>query len=71
MVTGTSAQGAILKGLIHDLGNLAYRLTFLSANLETRIPDPRQRDESIALLQDTTERLRLVIEKLKEVRGDV
>ena len=71
MVTGTSAREAILKGLIHDLGNLAYRLTFLSANLETRIPDRQQRDESIALLQDTTERLQRVIEKLREVRGDV
>ena len=59
--------GELWKSLAHDLGNLAYRLTFLSANLEAQIPDPGHRDEAVALLRDTTTRLHQAIEKLREV----
>lgn len=65
---GTSRE--VLKGLAHDLGNLAFRLTLLSANLESQIADAAERAEAVAMLRDTTERLRQVIEKLREVRAD-
>jgi len=64
-------SGEVLKSLAHDLGNLAYRLSFLSANLESQIPDTSHRAEAVALLRDTTQRLQHVIEKLREVQGDV
>ena len=64
-------RGEALKSLAHDLGNLAYRLTFLAANLESQIPDPVQRTEAAALLQDTNTRLGQIIERLREVAKDV
>ena len=59
-----------LKSLAHDLGNLAYRLSFLSANLEAQIPDPGHRAEAVALLHDTNIRLRQAIDLLREVARD-
>ena len=59
-----------LKSLAHDLGNLAYRLTFLSANLQTQIPDAVHREEAVSLLRDTDERLRRMIEMLREFEKD-
>ena len=68
MASDSGRTGELLKSLAHDLGNLAYRLTFLSANLEAQIPDPGHRDEALSLLRDTTARLQQAIEKLREVR---
>ena len=60
----------LVKSLVHDLGNLAYRLTFLTANLQAQIPDAGHREEALALLRDTTTRLQEAIEKLREVGKD-
>jgi hypothetical protein len=60
-----------LRALAHDLGNLSYRLSFLTLNLKAQIPDPGHRAEAVALLEDTTARLQQVIEKLREVDRDV
>ena len=70
LATEPVGRGGTLRSLAHDLGNLAYRLTFLSANLESQIPDPGQRAEAVALLHDTSERLRQAIELLREVGRD-
>jgi len=55
-----------LRTLAHDLGNLAYRLTFLTENLKRQIPDPAHREEAVALLEDTTAKLRATIASLRE-----
>ena len=60
-----------LRSLAHDLGNLAYRLDFFRLNLKGQIPDEAARSSADALLADTTESLRRVIERLREVQGDV
>jgi hypothetical protein len=52
--------------MAHDLGNLAYRLTFLTENLRTQIPDPAHRDEAVALLEDTLSKLNATIASLRE-----
>ena len=62
--------GDLVKNLVHDLGNLAYRLTFLTANLQAQIPDPGHREEALALLRDTTARLQEAIERLRKVGRD-
>ena len=56
-----------LRTLAHDLGNLASRLTMLSANLQAQIPDPAGRSDAVALLEDTARRLREVITGIREV----
>ena len=70
MASESEGRGGTLKSLAHDLGNLAYRLTFLSANLQTQIPDPAQRDEAGALLRDTDAKLRRTIETLRRMEND-
>ncbi len=60
-----------LRGVAHDLGNLASRLTLLSENLKDRIGEPEARDEAVALLEDTTVRLRLLARRIREVAPDV
>ena len=60
-----------LKSATHDLGNLAYRLTFLTENLRSQIPDPGPRTDAVELLEDTTARLEAIIQKLNEVEKDV
>jgi hypothetical protein len=67
---GSGGSGEVLRGLVHDLGNLAYRLTFLSANLKTQIPDPTHRGEAVDLLIDTTDKLNQIIEKLRKAGRD-
>ncbi len=64
-VPPTSRQRA-LRSLAHDLGNLAYRLTFLTENLKNQIPDPAHREEAVTLLEDTAARLRATIASLRE-----
>lgn len=59
-----------LKSLAHDLGNLANRLSFLGENLRDQLADPGDREEATALLADTTERMRGMMETLREVAGD-
>ena len=63
-------RGAILKKLAHDLGNLAYRLTFLTQNLKTQIATPGDRDEATALLEDTTTQMQRIVETLREAAKD-
>lgn len=58
--------GPALRSVAHDLGNLAARLTMLSANLQAQIPDEGHRSEAVALLEDTALRLREAITKLRE-----
>ena len=55
-----------LRSIAHDLGNLAYRLTFLAENLRRQIPDPAHRDEAVALLEDTLAKLKATIASLRE-----
>jgi len=61
----TSRQRA-LRTMAHDLGNLAYRLTFLTENLRRQIPDTTHREEAVSLLEDTLSRLRATIDTLRE-----
>jgi len=61
-----AARQRALRTLAHDLGNLAYRLTFLAENLRHQIPDPGHRDEAVALLEDTVSRMRATIASLRE-----
>lgn len=60
-----------LRSLAHDLSNLAYRLDFFRLNLGAQIPDEAARSGAEALLADTTDALRRVIKRLREVQGDV
>jgi hypothetical protein len=55
-----------LRTLAHDLGNLAYRLNFLTENLRRQIPDAVHREEAVALLEDTAAKLRATIATLRE-----
>ena len=64
-------HGSALKTLAHDLGNLAYRLSFLSENLKHQIADTESRREATELLDDTAARLREGIEKLREIAPHV
>ncbi len=59
-----------IKGAAHDLGNLAYRLTFLTESLRAQIPEAGPRADAIELLEDTTSKLTAIIEKLSEVEKD-
>ena len=59
------AREPILRTLAHDLGNLAYRLDFLTRNLSSQIPDLAHRQEAVALLEDTSARLREAIARLR------
>lgn len=59
-----------LRTVAHDLGNLAYRLSLLSANLSAQIADPGHRGEAVALLQDTADRLRKAADRLRELTRD-
>ena len=67
MAADSGDSSEVLRGVVHDLGNLAYRLTFLSANLQAQIPDPTHRGEALDLLIDTTDKLNQMIEKLRKV----
>ena len=67
MAAESGDSSEVLRGLAHDLGNLAYRLTFLTANLQSQIPDPAHRGEAIDLLNDTTDKLGQIIEKIRKV----
>ncbi|HET6372976.1 MAG TPA: hypothetical protein VFG76_06700, partial [Candidatus Polarisedimenticolia bacterium] len=58
------------KSVAHDLGNLSYRLTFLAENLRAQIPEPGHRADALALLEDTTARMRQIIEKLRGMETD-
>lgn len=62
--------GPSLRSLAHDLSNLAYRLSFLTANLEAQIPGSRERGEATALLQDTTRSLERIVARLREMSDD-
>jgi hypothetical protein len=62
---------AALRTVAHDLGNLASRLTLLSANLQAQIPDEGRRSEAVSLLEDTAMKIRQAIGKLREVERDV
>ncbi|HEY3174794.1 MAG TPA: hypothetical protein VGK94_03440 [Candidatus Polarisedimenticolia bacterium] len=66
-----SAMRAALRTVAHDLGNLASRLTLLSANLQAQIPDEGRRSEAVSLLEDTAMKIRQAIGKLREVERDV
>lgn len=65
----TSRQRA-LRTVAHDLGNLAYRLTFLTENLRRQIPDAAHREEAVSLLEDTLSKLRAAIDSLREQAGN-
>mgnify|MGYP001615309055 CR=1 FL=1 len=60
-----------LRTLAHEVGNLAARLTFLSANLQGRLTDAADRLETTALLEDSTRRLQEIARKLREMDKDV
>lgn len=60
-----------LRTLAHDVGNLAARLMFLSANLHARLTDAAFREETTALLDDSTQRLQEMARKLREMDKDV
>lgn len=59
-----------LSTLAHDLVNLASRLMVLSANLQVRLTDAAERDETAALLGDSTHRLQEIARKLREMDRD-
>ena len=59
-----------LSTLAHDVVNLAARLTLLSANLQSRLADPADRDETTALLGDSSQRLQDIARKLREMGRD-
>ncbi len=74
MIDGPPPAGGhsrTLRALAHDLGNLAYRLTFLSENLKRQIADPEERDEAAAMIDDTVAKLRAGIETLREIAPHV
>ncbi len=60
-----------LKTVAHDLGNLANRLTFLGENLKEQLADSDHRSEAAELLDDTTDRMREMMDTLHEIAGDV
>ena len=66
-----SDNGKRLRTLAHDLGNLANRLGFLGENLKEQLSDPEQQTEATDLLEDTTDKMRGMIETLREVAEDV
>ncbi len=64
-------QRQALRSLAHDLDNLSYRLTFFSENLKVQVPDTPFRAEATALLEDTTSRLRHLIQIVRNVEEHV
>ena len=60
-----------LKTVAHDLGNLANRLTFLGENLKEQLADAEHCCEATELLDDTTDRMREMMETLHEIAGDI
>ena len=68
-----SADGraVALRAIAHDLGNLAYRLTFLRESLARHVPDPAARAEADELLEDTVARLQALTERIREIGRDV
>ena len=64
-------QRKALRSVAHDLGNLSYRLTFFSENLKAQVPDSPFRAEAIALLEDTTSRIRHLIQMVRNVEEHV
>ena len=59
-----------LSTLAHDVVNLAARLTVLSANLQPLLTNAADRDETTALLGDSTRRLQEVARVLREMAKD-
>jgi len=63
-------SGEIRKDLAsaaHDLNNLLYRLSILSENLQSEIPEPAARDEARDLLADTSRRLSTIVDRLRRL----
>lgn len=58
-----------LSTLAHDVVNLAARLMVLSANLQSRL-NAADREETTALLGDSTQRLQEIARKLRELGKD-
>lgn len=74
-----SKHSRILSTMAHDMGNLASRLIFLTANLKRELTAFRQLDESsnessnetTELLEDTHRQLQRMAVCLREVAKDV
>ena len=66
----TEDRATRLRSVAHDLGNLAYRLTFLGQNLRELVPDASRRDEAVALLDDTASGLQQAAETLRSMDRD-
>ncbi len=60
----------LLRSAAHDLRNLAYRLTFLTASLEKDMAPSAARTEASDLLADTTARLNSIAEELRRLAAE-
>ena len=60
-----------LKAIAHDLGNLAYRLTFLRASLARHVPDAAARSDAEELLEDTIAGLQALTGRIRGICRDV
>lgn len=67
---GAGGNAAALRTIAHDLGNLAYRLTFLRESLARHVPDPVVRSEAEELLADTIARLQALTGRIREIGRD-